>query len=664
MPWKTRRSTSVVGRGGIIFSLQPNDLNITLFFTKLKPIRVISSLRYCFIITAITLTSLCTATHLQALGTPSTPKPKQVVAISVFKDGLPFTYYLEESLRIALTTDSSYPIKLDVEHADRTRFPEKVYLSKIVDLYKYKYSQKDVDLVLALGDESTELMLEYGRDLFGDIPMVLVTTEQKTVSPKHLTSNTVSIEWGFDIEKTGTLIQDILPQTKNLYVISGTSVTDKTIKNLAVEAFHKSDVPFTVHFLDNLSSKDLLLKVTQLPEDSAILFLTFFRDINDDYFISRDVVNNVSAIANAPTLGIIDLYLGQGIIGGNLLSADTQGKRFAELSKEILKRNSLPGLDYRKKGNQLLFDWRQLQRWSIDENKLPAGSIVRYRELSTWDEHKREIIGSIVIIVSQAFALLVMTIQRRRRRLAEEESQRLRDERAHITRVLAMGEIAASLAHELNQPLSAIRTYAQAAQRFLGKEPPEPDEASKALAGIIVGNRRAEEVITRIRMALKKEPVKQSCLDIQNIIQEVIVLLRRKAHDEHVSLRLKFAEDLPPISGDRIQLQQVLFNLIINGIEAMKEQENSSHEVVILASKENSGTVMISVRDSGIGIDEKAVGEIFDAFHTTKANGMGMGLSISRSIVEDHGGRLWATPNPDKGTTFSFTVPICKRKDK
>ncbi len=628
--------------------------------------KVISTLKKRFVIASIALLSLCTPTHLPAQEAPLAPEPKRVVAISAFKEGLPFIYHLEESLRTSLTRDSSYPIKLDVIHADRIRYPEKAYFAKIFALNKYKYAQKKVDLVLTMGEVLPELMLESGRELlFGDIPMVLVTTKQEAVSlNKTLQSNTVFIEWGFDFEKTGILIQDIFPQTKNLYIISGTSATDKAMQKLAVEAYSKLNAPFTTHYLDDLSAKDLLLKVTQLPEDSAILFLSFFLDINNESFIPRELVAKISEKANAPTFGVVDLYLGQGIVGGNLLSAVAQGKRFAELSINILKGNSLSDMDFKEKGNQLLFDWRQLKRWSIDENKLPAGSIIRYRELSTWDEHKREIIGSIVIIVSQSFALFVMIIQRRRRRLAEEESQRLRDERAHITRVLAMGEIAASLAHELNQPLSAIRTYAQAAQRFLDKDPAEPDEVSKALAGIIVGNRRAEEVVTRIRMALKKEPVKQSCLDIQNIIQEVIVLLRRKADEEHAVLRLHFAEDLPPIIGDRIQLQQVLFNLIINAIEAMKEQERSSRDVVISASKENSETVTISVRDSGIGINEKEVEKMFDAFHTTKANGMGMGLAISRSIVEDHGGRLWAAPNPGKGTTFSFTIAICKRNDK
>ncbi len=626
--------------------------------------RVIRSLKNYIVVIALTLASLCTVTHLQALDTPPAPVPKHVVAIFVFKEGIPFTFYMEQSLRTALTLDFSYPIRLDVEHADRTRFPDKTYLSKIVDLYKYKYNAKDVDLVLALGDGATELVLEYGEDIFGNIPMALLTTDKKKLTPERLKLNMVPMEWGVDLEKTAPLIQDLFPKTKNLYIISGTSVTDKMIQSLAVEAFDKLDPPYTIHYLDDTSGKDLLLEVTQLPEDSAILFLTFFRDINDDYFIPREMTRKVSEVANAPTFGIMTPYLGGGIIGGNLLSAEIQGKRFAEFSRKILEKKPLPELGFKEKGNQLLFDWRQLKRWSVDEDKLPAGSIVRYRELSQWKQHKKEISGIVAIILSLTLALIIVIRHSRRRQRAEKESQKLRDERAHITRVLAMGEIAASLAHELNQPLSAIRTYAQAAQRFLGNVPAQPDEAGKALAGVIAGNRRAEEVITRIRMALKKEPVKQSRLDIQNVIQEVIVLLRKKAEEENIFLKLHCVNDLPPITGDRIQLQQVLFNLIINGIEAMSGQGTGFREIRILVAIEKSESVMVSVQDTGIGINEKEVEKMFDAFHSSKANGMGMGLSISRSIIEDHSGRLWAASNPDKGSTFSFTVPICIREDQ
>jgi len=375
-------------------------------------------------------------------------------------------------------------------------------------------------------------------------------------------------------------------------------------------------------------------------------------------------LNKISEKANAPTFGIVDLYLGRGIVGGNLLSADYQGKKYAEIIQKIFKGESLKNLSLMENANQAMFDWRQLKRWSIDEDRLPADSIVRYHEPTIWEDHKWQIVGVIVIMLTQAFALLGLLAQYRKRNRAEEESQKLRDERAHISRVLAMGEIAASLAHEINQPLSAIRSYAQAAQRFLHNEPPEPDEACKALAGIVAGNRRAEEVIKRIRMALKKEPFQQARLDVKDTIQEVIMLIRRKAAEHNIALKPELDAELPPVFGDRIQLQQVLFNLIINAIEAIRDERDTLREIVVQALTENSHAVRISVRDSGVGIDEKQADMLFDAFYTTKPEGMGIGLSISRSIIEDHAGRLWATRNPDKGTTFFFTVPVYEEDKK
>ena len=629
--------------------------------------KVSNTLKYCLILTLVTLASLWSGANISAadiLTQDKNPPPKRVLAIFVYKQGMPWANHIEKSLRSALAAESSYPIEFNVEYTDQSRFPEKEYLSKIIDLYRYKYGKQKMDLVFVLGDESTEWMLEYGKTLFDDIPVVFVTTDQKKIPKSPLIANVISLQWGFDFVKTGALIQDVLPQTKNIFVISGTSLTDQNLKNLAVEALAELDDRFTIHYLDNFSAQDLLVKVTRLPENSVIFFLSLFRDANGQSFTPRNMVAEVSEKANVPTFGIVDLYLGHGILGGNLLSADYQAKKYAEIAKKIFKGEPLTNLKFKEKDNQIMFDWRQLERWSIDEDRLPAGSIVRYRESSIWEAHKKQIIGVIVIMFTQALALIGLIIQRRKRSQAEVESQRLRDERAHISRVLAMGEIAASLAHELNQPLSAIRTYAQAAQRFLGNDPSEPDEACKALAGIVAGNRRAEEVIKRIRMALKKEPFKQSCLDVKNIIQEVIMLVQRRAEEQNISLRLQIAAGLPPVLGDRIQLQQVLFNLIFNAIEAIADEGGDLREVVVRALREESDAVIISVRDSGVGIVEKQMDILFDAFYTTKTEGMGMGLSISRSIIEDHGGRLWATRNPDKGTTFSFTVPICQENKK
>jgi signal transduction histidine kinase len=621
-------------------------------------LRTENNLRAAVVILSLAaLLSLCSGADLWAR--EKAPAPKRVLALFLFQHGrMPWTYRLEESLRLALAENSSSPVELDIEHAAHSSFSEKRFCSSLVKQLRKKYAERKVDLVLALGDVSTELVLENGAMIFGDIPMVLVTSDRKKLLDNRLRPNMAAFKWGVDFKKTGSLILDLLPQTQNLFVVSGTSQFDQKIKEMAAADLGQLHDRLTIHYLDDFSIEELLLKVARLPENSAILYLTMYHDSEDREFVPREIGANISKKANAPTFGMADTGLGYGIVGGNLFDTVKQGKRCAEISIKILAGEPLTNLEFMEKGNQLMFDARQLKRWSIDEAKLPAGSVVLYREPSLWGDHKREIVGTFLIIVIQALVLIGLLIQHGRRSRAEEESQRLRDELAHVSRVQAMGEIAASLAHEINQPLSAVRNYAQAGQRFLNNNPAEPGEVVKALAGVVVANRRAEEVVKRIRMALKKESFKQSRLKIEVVMQDVLMFVRSKAEERNILLKFEIAGGLPPLFGDRVQLQQVIINLIINAIEAIEDVGDSSGEVIVQARRENSEAVTISVRDSGIGIDEEQMDILFDAFYTTKPEGMGMGLSISRTIIEEHCGRLWAARNSGKGSTFSFTVPI------
>jgi len=245
----------------------------------------------------------------------------------------------------------------------------------------------------------------------------------------------------------------------------------------------------------------------------------------------------------------------------------------------------------------------------------------------------------------------------RERKKAHEESRRHREELAHVSRVTTVGELAASLAHELNQPLSAILSNAQAARRFLDRELPVLDEVGGALDDIAKDVQRAGEVIRRLRRLLRKEEPERKRLEVNEVIHEVVALVHSDLVGRNISMKLELAAGLPPISGDRIQLQQVVLNLLLNGSEAMSGVDRNSRQMVIRTSQEDPGTVTVAVRDSGTGIEEEMTDLIFDAFYTTRESGLGMGLSISRSILESHGGRLWAERNHDSGATFLFTLP-------
>ncbi|MFW2367905.1 MAG: ATP-binding protein [Desulforhopalus sp.] len=582
--------------------------------------------------------------------------PKRILALFAFKQALPWSYRIEETLRTTLTTNPPFPIEFNVEHADLPRNPDKVYTQKLLDFYKHKYSSKKLDLILALGDESAALIAEYGEELFGSTPVVLVTSEKGILPPSFLKKNIKSFVWGWDCGATIGLIGNLLPKVKNLYLISGNSHTDLGIRENALKSVHLYEKRFDIKFITDFVTSEMLEKVGQLPEDSAIFFLSVLRDMNNEYFVSRDLMHVVSSKANVPTFGLGDTYLGHGIVGGSLLSAEVQGKRFADISVKLLTGVPLSEKDMTS-SNLFMFDWRELRRWSISEKKLPPDSIVRYREPSVWKEHIQAIIIGFTIISFQAVALILLLIQRRKRSEAEAESHRLRDEIAQVSRVLTMGEIAASLAHELNQPLTAIQSYAQAARRFLSGSPPDLKEVDTSLNGVVIGSRRAKDVIQRIRKNLEKQPSERRPVRVRDLVDEAVLLVSRTVDEKNIVLRIEIPVQIPMVFGDRVQIQQVLLNLIINGCEAIDSANGGIKDLVVKAVANQPGFVTISVQDSGIGTEEENLENIFDAFFTTKREGLGLGLAISRSIVEEHGGRLWASQNQAGGTTFSITVP-------
>jgi len=228
---------------------------------------------------------------------------------------------------------------------------------------------------------------------------------------------------------------------------------------------------------------------------------------------------------------------------------------------------------------------------------------------------------------------------------------------AHANRVATMAQLTASITHEVNQPITATVTYALAARRWLSAVPPDFGEVSEALAGIIKEGNRASEVIGRIRALMKNAPPRKDAVSINDAILEVVALTRAEAANNGVLVRTQLAEGVPPVQGDRVQLQQVMLNLIVNGIQSMSGVEDGNRELHISTVSIEPEGVCVAVRDTGHGLRPESLPRLFEPFYTTKPEGMGMGLSICRSIIEAHGGRLWAIPCEPQGALFQFTIP-------
>jgi PAS domain S-box-containing protein len=258
--------------------------------------------------------------------------------------------------------------------------------------------------------------------------------------------------------------------------------------------------------------------------------------------------------------------------------------------------------------------------------------------------------------VGLAFGLsLARDITNRKR--AEQERERLRQleaDLAHINRVSMMGELAASLAHEIKQPIAAAATNVGTCLRWLQRQPAEIEEAREAAARVVKDVNRAADIINRVRSLYTKEGQQRELVHVNEVIEEMIILLRNEASRYSIEIRSDFAKDLPKVIADRVQLQQVFMNLMLNGIEAMKD---TGGELTIKSEQTVDGQLRISISDTGAGVPSEKVDHIFEAFFTTKPQGTGMGLTITRSIIEAHGGRLWASANTGRGARFHFTLP-------
>jgi C4-dicarboxylate-specific signal transduction histidine kinase len=242
--------------------------------------------------------------------------------------------------------------------------------------------------------------------------------------------------------------------------------------------------------------------------------------------------------------------------------------------------------------------------------------------------------------------------------LASEALREAQTELAYVNRVATMGQLAASIAHEINQPISAIVTNGQAALRFLGRKPPDLEEVGHAIDHIVLDGKRAGDVIDRIRALIKKVPPRQDAVEINELIRGVLALARGEIVKHAVSVQTQLSNDLPLIEADRVQLQQVILNLVMNAVEAMSSSSERPRELLISTGREGPSDVFVAVQDSGPGLNPESFNRLFDAFYTTKRDGLGMGLAICRSIVEAHGGQVWASRGAGPGAHFQLTLPV------
>jgi C4-dicarboxylate-specific signal transduction histidine kinase len=377
--------------------------------------------------------------------------------------------------------------------------------------------------------------------------------------------------------------------------------------------------------------------------------------------VPPDVAADVARASLAPVYSPISSFLGAGVVGGYMDSWEEQGKAAADIALEILSGKDHAGIPRPYISVQTYrIDERQFKRWNISNAKIPREADVQFREFNLWEQYRWQIIAIAVVLFLQAGVIMWLYVEWHRRRIAEAGLRQRLLEIIHMNRTAVAGALSASVAHELNQPLGAIQSYAEAASLYLKADPPNIKKVEQILVNISRDDQRAADIISHLRGLLKKkEESELQEFDINDVVRETLEIIGPEVLGKGVELSSRQMSSSLHTRGDRVHLQQVILNLAMNAIDAMHNCIPGSARMSIETARDETAAV-ISIADSGTGIPADRLNTVFDTFYTTKRQGTGLGLSIARTIVETYGGKIWAENRPGGGAIFRFTLPLSK----
>jgi signal transduction histidine kinase len=555
------------------------------------------------------------------------------------------------------TINEKSPERVEIyrEEMDRSRFAGN-YEMLFWDFLRAKYADKKIDTVVAVLGPALDFLLEYGSEIFPGSAIVFCGIDRTELGDRALPAHVRGVLLKREFAPTLEHALKLHPQAKEVIVVAGTSDFDTRLLNQARKEFQPFADRVSITYATALPLPQLLAQLKQLPPNSLVLFTTLFRDGAGEPRVPHDVVPLVSAAASAPVYGFLDQYLGRGIVGGKLYSSSSQGAGAAELVLQSLSGAGQQGAQVvEPPASKWQFDWLQLQRWGINESNLPLGSEIRFRDPSLWGQYKFLILAIVAAILVQSGMIFWLFHEHRRRSIAEVRSRNAMAELANMNRLATAGQLSASIAHEINQPVTGMVLKASAALRWIAVDKPDMDRIRTMLADIVGAGERAGEIIHSIRAMFNKDSRAKVPINPNNLINTVLMLLRVDLQKEDVRAETQLDEQLPPVTGDAVQLQQVILNLIVNATDAMRAVR--PRVLKVQTNRSPSGMVHVSIEDTGTGISASDRERIFDPLFTTKAAGMGMGLSICRSIIENHGGRIWVSAAAGRGAIFQFELP-------
>jgi signal transduction histidine kinase len=514
------------------------------------------------------------------------------------------------------------------------------------------------DLIVTTAGPASVFARKYRLQLFPDVPLLFASVDQRFLGEAPLGANETAVAVMNDFPAIVDDILRILPRTSRIFMIVGYGPIRDFWRHRLEEQFSRYRGRVAFVWSDELSFPEILRRSSQLPPHSAIFFITLGTDAEGAAYADERVLAELHAAANAPLFAANDNYLGQGIVGGTMLSADAISRSATDVAIRLL--NGASPTDVRlppQLPGQPIFDWRELKRWDIPESRLPPGSLVKFRGPTLWSEYRGTVMAVAGALVLQAILIVGLLLERRARRRAENQNRRNLSLAANISRRETMSALNSSISHELSQPISAMIFNTEALQMIVASRNGASESIDEILADIHADGIRAANIMERNRMMLRSRELQKEPVDLQMFIGDALDLV---SHDIHAR-RIEVSVDRPStpciVSGDPVLLQQVFVNLLLNAVDAMAETSLEGRYLTI-GIEVRHARVEISVRDTGPGLHGDLVDKLFTPFVTTKPYGVGIGLAIARTIVDAHEGNINARNHPDGGAIFTVILPV------
>jgi signal transduction histidine kinase len=730
--------------------------------------------------------SLAFAVLWQCSALQAQEKPHRILLLQPYNYTNPSGTVMADALRRRLLEGSPQKVEIDAEFLDLARASDPEHEPRMAAFLRDRYARAPPDVIIAIGD-ALAFVTRYRATFAPAIPVVFMAVSPETYASLRPPSEVTGILYESEqhLRNTLTLAELLQPEARRLFVVAGSGRVDRRWQAVSRRIIESRARKFETTYLFELSYNALIDEISRVPPDSIVLLLTVFEDATGKFFVPIEVGRTLTKLSPAPTYAPYFSGLGMGLVGAASETYESMGAAAANVALEILAGKEPGAIAPRANPEQSYrVDSKAMERWGLSEQKLPAGTVVLFKEPTIWEQHRDFVLATIGIIALQSAFAGALLLERRSRKHAEvlltESEARMsftaaaanvglwqynpetdelwatehcramfgldpdvpftrtsflatihpedreaafaalrhawdselpsssdvravgaglqvkwirilarthqdeprdpkqlsgtfidiseqkaaevevalqRREVAHLTRVSALGELSGAIAHEINQPLTAILANAQAALLLLPEGAPNVAEVREALQDIVHEDNRAGQVIKRLKTLLKKGEITYEPIELNEIVNTTIALLNSELIGRRVRLQVVLANNLPLTSGDPVQLQQVLINFIVNAIDAMAETPAEQRLITVSTQMTRLGSAEVVVRDRGTGIPPLEGGRVFEPFFTTKQHGLGLGLTICSTIIEAHGGELSVTNSASGGAEARFSLP-------